>query len=191
MTGTEFPIDVDLIARVEVIRGRNSSLYVASAFLGVINIITKRGQQLPGMTVAGEVAGYGTYQGRVRYGQKFDNGWEVLLSSSFYNPHGHDHLFFKEFDSPVNNNGVAVDADVDEFHQFFADVSWDPCWRGMPGRLTYQELAITEARLIRRVSRWVTHRNTPGLLRRFLRAEYQNCYSTQHRPILCAFLHSL
>ena len=40
--GTEFPLDVDLIDRVEVIRGPNSSLYVASAFLGVINVITKR-----------------------------------------------------------------------------------------------------------------------------------------------------
>jgi outer membrane receptor for ferrienterochelin and colicins len=44
LIGTEFPIDVDLIDRVEVIRGPNSSLYVASAFLGVINIITKRGR---------------------------------------------------------------------------------------------------------------------------------------------------
>jgi outer membrane receptor for ferrienterochelin and colicins len=43
LIGTEFPIDVDLIDRVEVIRGPNSSLYVASAFLGVVNIITKQG----------------------------------------------------------------------------------------------------------------------------------------------------
>ena len=42
LIGTEFPLDVDLIDRVEVIRGPNSSLYVASAFLGVINIITKQ-----------------------------------------------------------------------------------------------------------------------------------------------------
>jgi outer membrane receptor for ferrienterochelin and colicin len=43
LIGTEFPIDVDLIDRVEFIRGPNSSLYIASAFLGVVNIITKRG----------------------------------------------------------------------------------------------------------------------------------------------------
>src|SRR6202451_3985020 len=64
LIGTEFPMDVDLIDRVEVIRGPNSSLYVASDFLGVINIITKRGRDLQKVSVAGEVASYGTYQGR-------------------------------------------------------------------------------------------------------------------------------
>ena len=39
--GTDFPVDLDLIDRIEVIRGPNSSLYVASALLGVINIVTK------------------------------------------------------------------------------------------------------------------------------------------------------
>src|ERR1700691_5878556 len=83
LLGTDFPIDVDLIDRVEVIRGPNSSLYVASAFLGVINIITKRGRDLPKVSVAGEAASYGTYQGRASYGNRFDNGLELLLSTSF------------------------------------------------------------------------------------------------------------
>jgi outer membrane receptor for ferrienterochelin and colicins len=124
LIGTEFPIDVDLIDRVEVIRGPNSSLYVASAFLGVINIITKRGQDLQDVNVAGDVASNGTYQGRVSYGKKFDNGLDLLLSASFYDSHGQDQLFFKEFDSPTTNNGIAVNADGDEFHQFFANASW-------------------------------------------------------------------
>jgi outer membrane receptor for ferrienterochelin and colicins len=122
--GTEFPIDVDLIDRVEVIRGPNSSLYVASAFLGVINIITKRGRDLPKVSVAGEVASYGTYEGRVSYGNKFANGLELLLSGTFYNSHGQDQLFFKGFDNPSTNNGIAVNADDDEFHQVFANASW-------------------------------------------------------------------
>ncbi len=124
LLGTEFPIDVDLIDRVEVIRGPNSSLYVASAFLGVINIITKRGRDLQTVSVAGEAASYGTYQGRVSYGNKFKNGLEVLLSGSFYDSHGQDQLFFKEFDNPATNNGIATNADNDQFHQFFTDVSW-------------------------------------------------------------------
>src|ERR1700737_269716 len=70
LIGTEFPIDVDLIDRVEVIRGPNSSLYVASAFLGVINVITKRGRDLQKISVAGQVASYGSSQGRVSYGDR-------------------------------------------------------------------------------------------------------------------------
>jgi outer membrane receptor for ferrienterochelin and colicins len=124
MIGTEFPIDVDLIDRVEVIRGPNSSLYVASAFLGVINVITKRGRDLQKVSVAGEVASYGTYEGRVSVGNKFANGLELLLSSTFSDSHGQDELFFKEFDNPATNNGVAVNADDDKFQQVFANASW-------------------------------------------------------------------
>lgn len=130
LIGTEFPIDVDLIDRVEVVRGPNSSLYLASAFLGVINIITKRGRDLKNVSVAAEVASYGTYQGRVSYGHQFDNGLELLLSGTFYDSNGQHQLFFKEFDNPATNNGIAVNADDDEFHQLFANVSW--------GRFTLQ-----------------------------------------------------
>jgi iron complex outermembrane receptor protein len=122
--GNEFPIDIDLIDRVEVIRGPNSSLYVASAFLGVINIITKRGRDLQRVSVAGEMASYGSYQGRVSYGDKFSNGLQLLLSGSFYDSHGHDRLFFQEFNNPATNNGLAVNVDDEQFRQFFTNASW-------------------------------------------------------------------
>jgi outer membrane receptor for ferrienterochelin and colicins len=124
LIGTEFPIDVDLIDRVEVIRGPNSSLYIASAFLGVINVITKRGRDAQKVSVAGSVASYGTYQGRVSYGNQFKNGLELLLSGSFYDSHGQDQLFFPQFDNPASNNGIAKNANDDESHQFFANLSW-------------------------------------------------------------------
>lgn len=38
--GTDYPIDVSLIERVEVIRGPASSLYGTSAFVAVINVVT-------------------------------------------------------------------------------------------------------------------------------------------------------
>jgi outer membrane receptor for ferrienterochelin and colicins len=124
LIGPEFPIDVDLIERVEVIRGPNSSLYVASAFLGVVSVITKRGEDMPGVSVAGEVASYGTYKGRVSYGNTFNNGLELLLSGSFFDSHGQDQLFFPTFDNPATNNGNALNADDEQFRQFFADASW-------------------------------------------------------------------
>jgi len=122
--GTDFPIDIDLIDRVEVIRGPNSSLYVASAFLGVINIITKRGQDVPQLSAAGAAGSYGTGQGRVTYGHQFHNGPEVLLSGSIYNSHGQDRLFFQEFDTPATSNGMAANADGDESRQLFTNLSW-------------------------------------------------------------------
>jgi outer membrane receptor for ferrienterochelin and colicins len=124
LIGTESPIDVDLIDRVEVIRGPNSSLYVASAFLAVINIVTKQGRDLPNVSVAAEAASEGTYEGRVSYGKTFHNGLELLLSGAFYDSHGQGQLFFPEFNSPATNNGIAANADDDEFRQVFANISW-------------------------------------------------------------------
>jgi outer membrane receptor for ferrienterochelin and colicins len=47
--GTETPIDLDLIERIEVIRGPGSALYGSSAFFGVVNIITRRGGSIGGV----------------------------------------------------------------------------------------------------------------------------------------------
>ncbi len=48
----------------------------------------------------------------------------MLLSSTYYNSAGQDRLYFKEFDSPATNYGIAWNADSDEAHQFFADISY-------------------------------------------------------------------
>jgi outer membrane receptor for ferrienterochelin and colicins len=124
LIGTEFPIDVDLIDRVEVIRGPNSSLYVASAFLGVINVITKRARNASNLTASGELASYGTFKTHVSYGNRFRNGLEMLLSSSFYDSQGHQRLYFPEFDAPGTNHGIAHDVDGDQYRQVFANLSF-------------------------------------------------------------------
>ncbi|HYA97888.1 MAG TPA: TonB-dependent receptor [Methylomirabilota bacterium] len=120
--GTEFPVDVDLIERIEIVRGPNSSVYGTGAFVAVINVITKRGRDLGAAEVSTEAGSLNSYKGRVTYGRRFDGGTETLLSGSFYNSQGHNRLFYPEFDSPATNNGVAVDADRDQSYNFFADL---------------------------------------------------------------------
>jgi outer membrane receptor for ferrienterochelin and colicin len=124
LIGTEFPVDVDLIDRIEVIRGPNSSLYIASAFLGVVNIITKQTQLARHVTASGELASYGTFNTRLTYGNKFPNGLQMLLSGTYYDSQGHDRLYFKEFDSPLTNHGIAENADGDRARQLFATLSY-------------------------------------------------------------------
>jgi outer membrane receptor for ferrienterochelin and colicins len=46
--GSNSPVDIDLIDRIEVIRGPGSALYGTNAFLAVINVITKNGKDLKG-----------------------------------------------------------------------------------------------------------------------------------------------
>lgn len=120
--GTEFPVDVDLIERIEIIRGPNSSIYGTGAFAAVVNVITKRGRDLGATEVSAEAGSLNSYKGRVSFGDRFDNGVETLVSGSFYGSQGHRRLFFPEFDSPATNNGFAVNADKDQSYNFFADI---------------------------------------------------------------------
>jgi outer membrane receptor for ferrienterochelin and colicins len=120
--GTEFPVDVDLIEHIEIIRGPHSSAYGTGAFAAVINVITKRGRDLRAIEVSGEAGSWNSYKSRVTYGDRFDSGVETLLSGSFYNSQGHKLLFFPEFDSPATNNGIAADADGDQSYNAFADI---------------------------------------------------------------------
>jgi outer membrane receptor for ferrienterochelin and colicins len=120
--GTEFPVDVDLIERIEIIRGPNSSIYGTGAFVAVINVITKRGRDLNAIELSTAAGSWNTYKGRVSYGGRFDNGLETLLSGSFSNSQGHTRLFFPEFDSPATNNGIAENADADQSYNIFADI---------------------------------------------------------------------
>ena len=124
LIGTEFPIDVDLIDRVEVIRGPNSSLYVANAFLGVINVITKRARNARNLTASAELASYGTFKTRLTYSNRFREGLELLLSGSFYDSRGQERLYFPEYNSPATNNGIAQDCDGDQYRQVFANLAY-------------------------------------------------------------------
>ena len=125
MVGTEFILDVDLIERVEVVRGPSSSLYGANAFFSVINIITKRGQNFKGPEISGDVGSFYAYRSRLTYGNLFRNGLEVLFSGSYYHSKGDQHLFFKEFEDPTMNGGVAENCDYDRFYSFFSNVSFN------------------------------------------------------------------
>jgi iron complex outermembrane receptor protein len=122
--GTDFPVDVDLIDRIEVIRGPNSSLYIASALLGVINVVTKPVRDAQNLTVSAELASYGTFKSQLTYGHHFRNGLEMLLSGSYYNSHGEDAIYFPEFFNPGTNYGIAQNADDDEYGHLFADLTY-------------------------------------------------------------------
>lgn len=138
--GTESIIDVDLIDRVEIIRGPGSSLYGTGAFFGVINVISKRGRDFDGGQVSAEAGSLDTYKGRLSAGKKLTNGGELLVSASGFHSDGQKDLFFPEFDSPVTNNGIAHDLDGDHASNFFGSFSY--------GDLTLQTGSVTRIKTI-------------------------------------------
>lgn len=121
--GRDFPLDIDLIDRVEVIRGPSSSLYGTSAFFGVINVITRQGRDLKTVEASGSAGSQESYSGRLSYGSKFPGGLEMLLSASRYDSEGEDHLYFKEFDALGVNNGIADHNDGENSYSLFSKFS--------------------------------------------------------------------
>lgn len=122
--GTAFALDVDLIDRVEIIRGPGSVLYGNNAFFGVINVITRQGKQVNGGEVSGEYGQNDTYKGRVTYGKTFTNGFQFLLSGTIYDSAGPSRLYYPQFDTPSQNNGIADNLDDDDFKSFFGSLSY-------------------------------------------------------------------
>jgi iron complex outermembrane receptor protein len=85
--GTEFLLDVDLIERIEIIRGPSSSLYGADAFLAVINVVTRKPPQLKGFDSRLRQPALGlTRVGPVMVANT--KGIDLLLSGTFYNSQG-------------------------------------------------------------------------------------------------------
>lgn len=76
-------IPVELVERIEILPGGQSSLYGSDAIAGVVNIILKK--SLDGAVVTGRIGGYdagGGRSGRISFSDTFhsaDNRWNTLL----------------------------------------------------------------------------------------------------------------
>jgi iron complex outermembrane receptor protein len=121
--GTDSSVEVDLIERIEIVRGPSSSLYGTNAFFAVINVITRRGEAVKGGEVSAEVASFNTFRGRLSFGHKWGSGTELLLSGTLYGSRGQRRLYFREFDSPATSNGIARNLDGDRFQNVLLTVT--------------------------------------------------------------------
>lgn len=108
--GNEGYLDVDLIDRIEVVRGPGSAVYGSSAFFGVVNVVTRRGRDLNGVEAAVTAGSFDTYQGRFSYGKQFTNGVEWVVSGTIRESGG------QRLEFPA---GTATDVDDDSGKSFF------------------------------------------------------------------------
>jgi iron complex outermembrane receptor protein len=79
---------VEMIARVEVIRGPGSALYGADALAGVINIITKNANDIDGLEAGASYGSFDTQAGWLLYGGLV-NGWSVAFGLEVLDTDGH------------------------------------------------------------------------------------------------------
>lgn len=122
--GSQFPLDMDLIERIEFIPGPGGAVYGQNAMFGVVNVITRRGADIDGTELA---AAYQSPQsaraGRASWGKVLENGLDVTLSVSGLDAKGEDR--YQDFGS-IGVSGIARGMDGEHYKQLFARVAGGP-----------------------------------------------------------------
>jgi outer membrane receptor for ferrienterochelin and colicin len=119
--GREFPLDLDLIERIEFIPGPGGAVYGQNAMFGVVNVVTRGGVDVNGAEVAVAFQSpQAQSEGRLTWGKVLDNGVDVMMSASGLHARGANRFY--EFGS-TGVSGVASGLDGEKLGQFFARVS--------------------------------------------------------------------
>ena len=129
--GTEALIDLDLVERIEIVRGPSSSVYGSNAVFGVVNVVTRGAASVGGVELAAGASSYRTGYGRASFGRQMENGAGLLLSVSGLRSEGPG-LCNANFSTPENPGGCTRDTDFDYSQRFF-------------GKFTYGGLSLTAA----------------------------------------------
>jgi iron complex outermembrane receptor protein len=108
--GSDLPVNLSAVERIEFVRGPGSVLYGTSAMFGVINIVTKTGTQLDGVIVSGRVGAGGKREGAIAAGHAIGARGSAAFSALFRHSDGFDQ-YYPEFDAPGTNNGLAQGRD--------------------------------------------------------------------------------
>lgn len=86
--GYDSLIDPSLIERIEYAPGSGSAMYGNNAFLGVINVVTRRGRSVDGLEAAVRVGNHDDRYGRLTWGKRLEGGSEWLASLSVHRNDG-------------------------------------------------------------------------------------------------------
>lgn len=115
--GQDLGIDMDLIERIEVIRGPSSALYGSNGMLANINVVTKSPVDSDRFSVSTENGSYGDKKLMVSGSAYLGHGMNLLVSASVFNIDGSS-LRFPGVSQPVTGvNG-------DKGYHTFANLVW-------------------------------------------------------------------
>lgn len=121
--GHEFPLDLDLIERIEYIPGPGGAVYGQNALFGVVNVVTRDGAGIDGTELAAAVQDpQRLRQGRVSVGRRLDSGLDFLVSASGLRARGENRFY----DYGEGIAGVATDMDGERDKAFFTRMAKGP-----------------------------------------------------------------
>ena len=152
LIGAEFPVDLDLIGHIEIVRGPGSFLFGTNAVFAIINVITRSPASPYAIELSGDTSSLLGRTGRITTSMTRGR-LSGLVSGSMYLSAGQGSLFFPEYASPENNGGFAKNIDGDRCAHFFPDVNY--------GNFRFQGL-YSSRRKIDPTASFDTNFNDPG-----------------------------
>jgi len=121
--GQDFGLDLDLVDRVEIIRGPSSALYGTNGILATINIVTKTPVDSSKLMVSTEAGNAGAQKVVLMSSQNLGRGANLLIEGSGLFTDGHN-LMVPDFETPAQNGLMANHLDAQSGYHTFVNLEW-------------------------------------------------------------------
>jgi outer membrane receptor protein involved in Fe transport len=111
--GSDLPVNLDVVERIEVVRGPGSALYGTSAMFAVINVVTKGGKQIGGATASARIGSGNDRQLAATVGRGLGRN-SALTVAVLGNKSDGQTLRYPEFSSADNARGTVRQLDWEQ-----------------------------------------------------------------------------
>ena len=122
--GVDFPVEMNLVKQIEIVRGPSSALYGSNGIFATINIVTKSPQEAGPPALTLDAGSFGEKKAQVTMAEPLGKGASLLFSGSMFNNSGQSPLYFSQLNTPANNGGQALRMDSEKGYHFFANLVW-------------------------------------------------------------------
>jgi len=122
--GVDFPIEMNLIKQIEIIRGPSSALYGSNGIFATINIVTKSPDEAGPPALIADAGSYGEKKAQLMIAEPLGKHASFLFSGSVFNNSGASPLYFPQLNTPATNNGQALNMDSEKGYHFFGTLLW-------------------------------------------------------------------
>jgi outer membrane receptor for ferrienterochelin and colicins len=119
----DFGLDMDLVEKIEIVRGPSSALYGSNGIFATINVITISPVDFGPAYASTETGSFGEKKAMLGGSYYLGNGANLLLSASVFNDVGRN-FFFPELDTAEFGYGHAIGMDGERGYHTFANLVW-------------------------------------------------------------------
>jgi iron complex outermembrane receptor protein len=129
-------LPLNIYKRIEIVYGPASALYGADAYAGVINLITKEGADVDGMSTSVGYVSTQAVDASLTFGKKMGDDVDVLLYGRMYN--GRDFPYHEYYKDPIDYQPVnEYGGELGKIEKIYPIKNWN-----MIGKIRYKKLTV-------------------------------------------------